>query len=486
MLPPWYEVVLPHIDIRSGHSLDPADFIIRLDQIATRTAPDQYNDSEQFFARTCFTDVLTSNVEAVLTRLAGYSSSTASIQSLRAPLGGGKTHTLATLYHLVKLGNAAHTMPAVHALRSEVQDALRALYLPRAKVGILTGGGWHLQSEHNMPWMDLARQVLGDKAEELRTHFADGTIPTQESFRALLGAAGQPVLLLFDDLLDAANPDPRTQFGLQHLIETLEAAMADFPRSIAVISLPVTPLQADGVNADWLRGINILLPRLASNLVSHDEVGFPQIVRLRLFADLASYTGRGVAEAYAGWCVAHRAELSFESVGIKNPDGDTSLYEILIQRFEQTYPFHPTSLAILQRRWYNLFAVQGTQSLLSMLTQWVVLIYNARESRGRDELLLTLGLFPLYVPAFREAVATPGQVARMETFVARASALDSTTGDGLGNLHQRVAAAIYLMDIDDNTPKQDLLPALRFAIGGPGIDLASVDQAATALETSGS
>ena len=114
---PWYEIVenvTPRKEVREGHSFDPDEFAIALERVVAKTAPEDYRDPRQFFSRTCWTRALREHVGMVLRRLAGKTENTPPVVTLVTQFGGGKTQTLASLYHLAKVGKAAADLkPAI-------------------------------------------------------------------------------------------------------------------------------------------------------------------------------------------------------------------------------------------------------------------------------------------------------------------------------------------------------------------------------------
>src|SRR5512145_2452858 len=102
---PWYRVATPRPEVREGRSFNPDEFAIALEQVVAGTAPRDYTDPEKFFARTCFTRALRAHTAMVLGRLAGRTEGAAPVLTLITQFGGGKTHTLATLYHLARAGS---------------------------------------------------------------------------------------------------------------------------------------------------------------------------------------------------------------------------------------------------------------------------------------------------------------------------------------------------------------------------------------------
>ena len=72
---PWYRVVTPRKEVREGRSFNPDEFAIALDQVVDGKAPADYQDPEQFFSRTYFTQSLTEHTGTVLRRLSGQTES---------------------------------------------------------------------------------------------------------------------------------------------------------------------------------------------------------------------------------------------------------------------------------------------------------------------------------------------------------------------------------------------------------------------------
>src|SRR5512136_1122387 len=138
LMEPWYKVATPRKEVREGRSYNPDEFAIALEQVVAGTAPEDYRDPEQFFARTCFTRALREHAGMILRRLSGKTENTAPVLTLITQFGGGKTHTLATLYHLAKNGDAV-------AGHNGVADLVREAgvgSVPKAKVAVFVGNAW--------------------------------------------------------------------------------------------------------------------------------------------------------------------------------------------------------------------------------------------------------------------------------------------------------------------------------------------------------
>src|SRR5256884_1794805 len=95
---PWHEVVQLRDDLRTGE-LSLSLFAADLYDVVMETARPVYQDPSHFFALTYPTFNLRELAKDVVTRLAGKNDK--AIRQLELTYGGGKTHTLIALYHLV-------------------------------------------------------------------------------------------------------------------------------------------------------------------------------------------------------------------------------------------------------------------------------------------------------------------------------------------------------------------------------------------------
>src|SRR6516165_10677876 len=191
---PWYKVTEARKEVRDGRSFNPDEFAIALEQVVAGNAPLDYRDPRLFFDRTVFTRALNEHLGLVLRRLGGQTQNTAPVLSLIAQFGGGKTHTLAALYHLVK-------QPEISGRHPDVQRLLSAVGLgkiPKAQVGVFVGNAWDPSEGRETPWIDLARQVAGPAGVEALGPKAKTTPPGTGALQRVVQAAGGNVLFLFD------------------------------------------------------------------------------------------------------------------------------------------------------------------------------------------------------------------------------------------------------------------------------------------------
>src|SRR5947209_1249473 len=402
---PWYKVATPRKEVREGRSFNPDEFAIALEQVVAGTAPEDYRDPAQFFARTCFTRALREHAGMVLRRLSGRTENTAPVLTLITQFGGGKTHTLTTLYHLATNGEAASGYPGVSDLLREAGVSS----VPKASVAVFVGNAWDPQAGRETPWIDIARQLAGAKGVEALGGAAKTTPPGTETIARVFQAAGAPVLLLFDEVLNFLNRHRGMAESFHAFIQNLTVATTGTTRDACVISLPRSQVEMTDWDQQWQDRISKVVRRVAKDLIANDEAEISEVVRRRLFQDLGSEKiRRNVAKAFGEWCFDRRAQLPPESTAVDSAATEAGAREYLRRRFEACYPFHPATLSVFQRKWQSLPQYQQTRGTLAMLTQWIPSAYREGFQRARREPLLTLGSSPLDNPDSYSTV--PGQL----------------------------------------------------------------------------
>ncbi|MEA3245622.1 MAG: DUF499 domain-containing protein [Gemmatimonadota bacterium] len=484
---PWYKVATPRKEVREGRSFNPDEFAIALEQVVAGTAPVDYKDPAQFFARTSFTRALREHSGLVLRRLSARTDNTAPVMTLITQFGGGKTHTLTTLYHLARLGKKANDIDGVSALIGDagISD------VPSAKVAVFVGNAWDPQPGRETPWIDIARQLAGDRGVEMLGPAAQTSPPGTDSIARVFEAAGGPVLLLFDEVLNYLNRHRGGAESFHAFIQNLTVATTGSTNAASVISLPRSQVEMTEWDQAWQDRISKVVRRVAKDLIANDETEISEVVRRRLFQDLGSEKiRRNVSKAFGDWCFERRAQLPPEWTAVDATATEAKSREFLQRRFEACYPFHPATLSVFQRKWQSLPQYQQTRGTLAMLAQWISLAAQDAFRKARTEPLITLGSAPLAEAGFRSVVL--GQlgesrlVAAIDTDIAgeqsHARALDADTRGPLRDIHRRVATAILFESSGGQTDKVAHLPELRFALGEPDVDTTSVDSAAMALE----
>ena len=169
---PWPRIVRLKEELRSG-ALSLAEFAADLHEVTLgqgRRAV--YEEPEKFFALTYPTHTLRGLVKDVAGRLAGQSDK--AVRQLELTYGGGKTHTLITLYHLFRDPEALPDLPAVREFREHVggrplpRAFTAALCFDKIDVergieGVRAPDGTARTLRH--PWSVLAFQLAGSDPE---------------------------------------------------------------------------------------------------------------------------------------------------------------------------------------------------------------------------------------------------------------------------------------------------------------------------------
>lgn len=483
---PWYKVVTPRKEVREGRSFDPAEFAIALEQVVAGTAPTDYRDPEQFFDRTHFTGALSEHAGMVLRRLAGETTNTSPVLTLITQFGGGKTHTLTALYHMAN--SPERSLKSVDVQRLVREAGLSSL--PAARPGVFVGNAWDPREGRETPWLDIARQVAGDAGPAILGPEAADVPPGTETLQRLFAAAGGPVLLLFDEVLNFVNRHRRMADAFHAFLQNLTVAATGQPGVVAVISLPRSQVEMTDWDMQWQDKITKIVRRVARDLIANDESEIAEVVRKRLFEGLGDERKRrAVAKAYADWCFERRAQLPPEWTAVDSTLTERGAREFLQVRFEACYPFHPATLSVFQRKWQVLAQYQQTRGTLAMLAQWVSLASLAAYKGALNEPLITLGRAPLEDLGFRSVVLGQLGEARLgpaiETDISgersHARSLDADAKGPLRDLHQKVGTAILFESSGGQVDKVAHKAELRFAVGGPDLDTTSIDNAAVAL-----
>jgi predicted AAA+ superfamily ATPase len=323
---PWYKNVNPRKEVREGRSFNPDEFAIALEKVVADKGPDDYRLAEQFFSRTCFTTAFMEHAGMVLRRLAGETVNTAPVLTLITQFGGGKTHTLTALYHLVHNGAKSIEYPGISRLLSD----LGLSKITEPQVAVFVGNAWDPQEGLETPWIDIARQLAGEKGVNVLGTAAETTPPGTEAISRIFEAAQKPVLILFDEVLNFINRHRNMAESFHAFIQNLTVAMAGATHGAAVISLPRSQVEMTDWDQQWQQKITKVVRRVAKDLIANDESEISEVVRRRLFEDLGKErTRKQVATAFADWCFERRAELPPEWTAVDTATSEKKAREFL-------------------------------------------------------------------------------------------------------------------------------------------------------------
>lgn len=485
---PWYKVANLRKEVREGRSFNPDEFAIHLEQVIAGTAPEDYRDAAKFFSRTCFTSALSEHVGMVLRRLNGQTANTSPVMTLVTQFGGGKTHALATLFHIAKhqeesLGNAG-----VQKIFADNKLST----LKEAHVAAFVGNAWDPRDGKETPWLDLAFQIAGEKGIAELGKAAKTTPPGTEALARIMQAANAPVLILFDEVLNFMNRHRGMAEQFHAFIQNLTVATTGVTNAAAVISLPRSQVEMTDWDTAWQEKITKVVRRVAKDLLANDEAEISEVIRKRLFDDIGdSKVIKSVSKTYSDWCFERKDRLPPEWTMVDSAATEAKAKDYLRGRFEACYPFHPATLSVFQRKWRALKQYQQTRGTLAMLAQWISWAFKDGFTNARREPLITIGSAPLEVNDFRSVVLGQLGEATLEAAImsdiagaqSHSRALDADSKGALRDIHRRVGTTILFESSGGQIDKVARIPEIRFALGEPDVETTSIDNACMALES---
>ncbi len=117
MLKPWRDVVTPHPDVAKG-KYQQAEFAADLSQVVEGKAEPEYQDPVEFFARTYLTEGMRKLLITTLERLTKKNGEP--VVQLKTAFGGGKTHTMLALYHMLMARKKKHKPAGIPEILEEM------------------------------------------------------------------------------------------------------------------------------------------------------------------------------------------------------------------------------------------------------------------------------------------------------------------------------------------------------------------------------
>ncbi|HYU74957.1 MAG TPA: DUF499 domain-containing protein, partial [Ktedonobacteraceae bacterium] len=244
-IPAWNRVVTPHTDIVQGQlSMDA--YAVNLGKVVQgdKSVRPVYRDTRAFFEATYLTAELRRILSDVLGVLAGESGNR--VLQLRTPFGGGKTHTLLSLYHLARSRHLLSDMPDLSSLPDP--GAVRIAVIS----GVDTGAADSSAQRRRTLWGELAWQLGGPEgyglvAEQDRLCVAPGG----DVLSRLIGNI--PTLLLLDEVLTYVENAMGVVVGESTLgrqtilfLQRLTEVVASSPQAAMVYSLQASEQEAGG------------------------------------------------------------------------------------------------------------------------------------------------------------------------------------------------------------------------------------------------
>lgn len=406
-LPSWRKVMRPHEDVCKGE-LKTAEFAADLDAVAHGTARPEYQDPVEFFQRTYVTAGMKGLLVQALERLSGKSGDP--VIQLKTAFGGGKTHTLLALYHLMRSSEKVKHLPGV----AEVFSAAGVTACPAAHVAVLVGTTLNPSATRRPVkypgitirtlWGEMTAQLAwGAGKPELYDLIKEadrtGTSPGSSTLRQILDECG-PSVILIDELVLYARKlygqEQRLPAGtfdnvLSFVQELTEAAKLS-RNSLVVASLPESEIElGDEGGKKALQSLEHTFARVESVWKPVDASEGFEVVRRRLFEDCADPAMReAVCQAFA--------KMYRENSGDFPLDAREAGYKA---RLLSCYPIHPEVFDDLYDKWSTLRAFQRTRGVLRFMAEVIHKLWIANDASP----MILPGSMPMYQPKVRDELS---------------------------------------------------------------------------------
>ncbi len=373
-LPYWWQLCEPNDAFQNPAAVDESLFAATLGGVHAGAARAEFRDPKLFFAHTYFTANLKQIVQDVASRLTGGDGP--AVTEMQTPFGGGKTHALLTVYHLVRDPATCLAVPGVREALGEVSIP------PDAKVVVFDGNEWGTEPIDKGDgcfvqtlWGELAHQAdPGLFVDLLRESDGRGEAPGNAVYRQVLQRAA-PCLILIDELVSylvklkfttARRSQNLYRQTVQFVQELLQEA-GNVPGVCVLISLPKSRREFGGIDPQELQmqlGILDELQARADRVVTkRTPVNDDEIYTLmsrRLFKPLDTAAAERVARAYRELYQANPALYD-----------DTVLSPDYLEHQIAAYPLHPELIDVLYKKWSTASDFPRTRAVLQLLASIV-------------------------------------------------------------------------------------------------------------------
>ena len=499
---PIFETCRPRPEVLAG-DLTEHTFAARLRDVIEGTADPAYQDPATFFRNTFPTEGLRTLAREVLGRLSGQEPTKSPFVRLETSFGGGKTHNLIALHHLVSGGgqaaldaaasNAGQGTPHAHivpgpdwlpadrwAVASVVgSDLDPAEGIDHGAVRTRTLWGelaWQLGSGGNGP--DGGRRAY----EHVRRSDEALVAPGTQALERVIGE--RPTLIMLDEIarhLRTAKAVPTTnrrsdlaEQTVAFLMTLIELAAAR-PNIVFVLTLAAS----SDAFGDETVSLQQELDEARKVSARHERVITPAaeseiapIVRHRLFESFDESAAAETADAYR----SYYRELAERGTEIPERMLRPDFHEETVRN----YPFHPELFTVLTLKTATIPQFQKTRGALRLLARMIRRLWKTRPpdawtiapihiDLGDDGILDDL-TSRLGRPVFRQ-VAEADIASGRRGAPAHAEKLDERwTAEGKPPYGRRLATSVFVHSLTRGIAAGIELPDLLAATIQPGDD----------------
>jgi hypothetical protein len=386
-------------------------------------------------------------------------------------MGGGKSHALVGIWHMINSADAFFASDLGHAVADEATAGGHTLDLSRVIPVVLLGDS--MSPGKTDPRFGPATDLFGRFLWLLFDGYPDRMARWQHytdlgankaTLQAVFAEVARPVLVVIDELMDyaLALSDQTAIGGLpgeQAFINALADAVDDQPQ----VALVVVMIRSDEDQAGYHPAAEDMREYLATRLQRNgetvtvtDPADFAQIIRRRLFTradvDIAarSVADALVAAADEAWAAQVYGKL-----------GPGRALARLGDRIADAYPFHPDLFELVSKEWSVVQAFQRVRSTVAIFARTVLHWVKEREAGRWAPDLIGAGDIPLHTDAL-EALLSSGVLAGNDRAIQGFRAVaktDVVRSGGGGGTAFTLDAALATSGVSAGQPA----PALRMA-----------------------
>ncbi|MFA7017563.1 MAG: DUF499 domain-containing protein [Sphaerochaetaceae bacterium] len=405
-LRPWRDVITPHPDVATGQYKN-AEFAADLAQVARGEGSIEYRDPVEFFARTYITVGMKGLLVEAIKRVIGKDGEP--VIQLKTAFGGGKTHSMLALYHLLRGRTPLEKIPSATPVLKEAG----VTSIPRVHVAVIVGTALDPSRSRrpvNMPgitintlWGEIAAQLAESSGNRelydyVKKADGKGVSPGSNSLRAMFDKCG-PCMILIDELVAYA----KKLYGVSGLpagsydnlitfIQELTEAASTSKNSLVVASLPESELEVGGeAGQKVLETLEHTFGRKEAiwKPVAANE-GF-EVVRRRLFLNCTSPADRDeVCNAFSNMYTQNASDFPIETKELDYRD-----------RLVSCYPIHPEVFDRLYEDWATLERFQRTRGVLRLMAAVVYDLWMKHDA----SLMIMPASFSLDNPIIRDELS---------------------------------------------------------------------------------
>ncbi len=344
-------------------NLEPSKFEIDLNKVLRDDGPSEYRDAPTFFNMTYSTKDLKDIVNTVDSALNG----NGIVIGLQSPLGGGKTHTLLTLYH-------AFSNPEKVVPQKSDNDPF-GLPKPRNKATVVALDGRDIPAGGDGKIKTIWGALFNSLGlyENLRKFDENLQPPEMSIINETLKKKG-PTLIMLDELpayMEKALVVPVGQAGQNlsrltlEFIHTLTDSIMSSTAAL-IVTIPEESYEERSAELEKvLREVNSLIMRVAEPRTPHSQEDLAGILKRRLFKKIDDVEAKKIGVYFAKYYLQSKSAFPAE---VSEPS--------YAEQIVKTYPLHPTMIKLLTER---IVAIPGFQRTRGMLRFMAVVIESLRK-----------------------------------------------------------------------------------------------------------